>query len=873
MTEDMPNEIDRSADSEQLPAAREVLRAPGPYVRQLRDRLRQRLTDGPGRAGAVAIVGAGILLMAFFVFVIVMIVLTPSVDELANSQESQATVVFSADGEQLARFYRQNRTWVPIDSISPTVITALIDTEDHRFYKHWGIDVTRTFGAVLKTAGGNRQGGSTITMQLVRNAYPQVGDDFALKRKLREWLAAIRVEQHLEKDEILEIYLNTVPFNYNAYGIEAAARTYYDVPASRLDTLQAATLVGMLKGTAIYNPVRNPRAAHERRNVVLEQMHEHGHLTEAQLVHLRRLPTKLQFSPLTTETNRAPHFAEHVRQWLRDWAEGKNYDIYADGFRVYTTIDAGLQREAEEGVREVLDGLQAVVDVTWSRRSPPLSSANMSAYQRMQGDVEPFAYYWESNADVLPAFIRNTDRFKALVEGGAGETEALQRLQRDPDFVDSVKTSQTQLQAGFVAIDPNSGQIKAWVGGRNFERNKYDHVAQSKRQPGSTFKPFVYAAAIEKGYSPDDRLQDVKISYVDPQTKKVWEPGNFGGETGRDIALRDGLAQSVNTVTAQLIIDVGADRVAELARRAGIRSDLEAVPSLGLGTSVVTLLEMASAYSTIANGGRYYEPLFITRIEDRDGNVLAEFQPNGEQALEERTAYAVLDMMRGVVDGGTGTRIRGQYGARGDLAAKTGTTQHAADGWFMLAHPELVMGTWVGFPSPAITFRTRYWGQGAHNALHVVGNVFRRLDLSPSARFPAPSGYLRQDGGRLLVMQDQGQGASSLEERADAGVAAADRQLAPGSLQQDRLAEDAGGTRGERLAEDAGGGQRNRGAGDAGSGQRDGGRDSGEQRGNDRAASDERPAPSDDAEALNRQERENSRVRDYLKRLRERDNQ
>src|SRR5690606_9545155 len=310
-----------------------------------------------------------------------------------------------------------------------------------------------------------------ITMQLVRNAYPEIGDDPALVRKFEEWLTALQVERHYEKDEILEIYLNTVPWNYNAFGIEAAARTYYGKPAAALDTLEAAMLVGMLKGTSLYNPVRNPEAATERRNVVLRQMVEAGTLTEAQYERLSRRGLGLDFTPTTSEQNRAPYFAEHVRAWLRDWAEGEDLDIYTAGLRVYTTIDSRLQQAAEAAVREELDLLQAVVDVSWSRRSL-FVSGNPEAYVARRDGAEPFAYYWEANPDVLPAFIKQTQPFRARVEGGQGEREALAALRADTAFVDSLKAAMTRLQAGLVAVDPEDGHVKAWVGGRDFEQNK-----------------------------------------------------------------------------------------------------------------------------------------------------------------------------------------------------------------------------------------------------------------------------------------------------------------------------------------------------------------------------------------------------------------
>ncbi|HET6568222.1 MAG TPA: transglycosylase domain-containing protein [Rhodothermales bacterium] len=671
----------------------------------------------------VPLLGALFVLIAAIV-IVVFVIRTPSAAGLGQSRLAEATSVYTADGKLLTRYYQENRRWVSLDSISPNVVHALIDTEDERFYQHHGIDVMRTVGAAFKTARGNVQGGSTITMQLVRNIYPDIADDPDLIRKFKEWIMAIKLEDRYSKDEILEMYLNTVPFLYNAFGIDAGARTYFGKPAIDLNVIEAATLVGMLKGPTLYNPARNPKISHERRNTVLRQMVKYGDLPEQKYRTLAAQPTPLRFSPITPENNLAPYFAEYVRNWLKDWAKDRGIDIYTNGLRVYTTLDSKMQQAAEEAVKKEGQFLQDVVNKSWGG----------SGEDRLAG-------FWRRNPSVLDRLVRNDDPYRQLVDQGVDGDEALAKLKDDQTYLDSLKNAMGRLEAGFIAINPNNGFIKAWVGGRDYSVDKYDHVFLAKRQVGSTFKPFVYGTALALGYSENYALPDVQMQYVNRETGQVWSPGNFEGEggDGRMLTLKQGLAYSVNTVTAQLIMRVGPKRVAAFAHRAGITSHLDAVPSLALGTSSLSLYEMASAYTTFAENGVHHEPIAVTRIEDSKGQVLATFGPQGEQVIPPRVAYGTLDMLRGVVDFGTGVRIRNQYHLRGALAGKTGTTQNAADGWFMLIHPDLVMGAWVGFSSPLVTFRTAYWGQGAHNALRVVGEFAQHVDLPEDAVFKRPT--------------------------------------------------------------------------------------------------------------------------------------
>ncbi len=675
----------------------------------------------------------------------------PATRQLENPSYQLATVAYTSDGEVLARYAFQNRSWASYDDISPHVINALVATEDRRFYDHWGVDMRGIFAALADLVTEfDLRGASTISQQLARNLYNEkIGREVTITRKLKEMVTAVRLERRYSKREIIEMYLNTVAFGQNAYGIEAAAQTYFGASSDSLDALQSATLVGMLQATTYYNPIRNPENAQNRRNVVLAGMMRQGYLSEAFFEQNHNEPIETDFHSASLDASLAPYFAEYVRNWLRAWSQESGHNFYEEGLRVYTTLDSELQQLASGAVKEKADGLQAVFDFEWSRSGNYYLGSDTEAYLNASG-YEPFEYFWESQPELVNNFIRETPHFQNLLQEGRSDEEALEQLRQSQPFIDSLRAEKTRLEAGLVSIDPRTGYVRAWVGGRDFSEDKYDKVSIARRQPGSTFKPFVYTAAIDNGYSPYYTLPDSTIRYR-TATGEIWSPSNFGGASGEMKTLSQGLANSLNTITARVITElVTPETVAFYARRMGIRrSELDAVASLALGTSEVTLLEMVAAYSTLANGGPYNEPVAVTRIEDRSGNVLYEATPSPEEALPEATAYTVIDMMRGVVDYGTGVRIRYQWGVNGlDLAGKTGTTQESADGWFMLVHPDLVTGAWVGFNDRRVTFRSNFWGQGAHNALFLVGDYYQRIMQSDEvqlsdATFPMPQNYDR----------------------------------------------------------------------------------------------------------------------------------
>jgi len=699
----------------------------------------------------------------------------PPLTEIENPEFQLATIAYTADGQELARYARQNRSWVYYDDISPHVINALWATEDHRFYDHWGIDVFRTVVSVgksvlakLQIPGFDVQGGSTISQQLARNLYnSRIGKEQTIGRKMKEWVTAVQLERRYTKNEIIEMYLNTVEYPYNAFGIEAAARTFYGKDPRDLNELEAATLVGMLKGITRYNPISRQERARQRRNVVLAQMVKRDVLAPEFLEAHRADSVGAVYHSAAITQSIAPHYAEEVRKQLSRWAEENGYDIYDDGLIAYTTLDSRMQAMAQAAVDSLMPCFEAIADFEWSEQGNEFrvltNADNPCGYlgeQELRG-YTPWIEFWNEYPSILEGSITRTEHYRSHRRAGLSRNEAVAALKANETFLDSLKTVVTRPEVGFVALDPQTGFVKAWIGGRNLNNEWFDKVSIAERQPGSTFKPFLYTAAIDVGISQYYTLPNDTLTYVDP-AGNVWSPSNSGEPAnGEMMTLREALARSINTVSARLILEVGAPNVAFYARRMGITSPLAEVPALALGVSDVNLLELTTAYAAFANGGLLYEPTLIWRIEDQGGNVLFEADQAPTEALSEATAYTMTDMLRGVIQQGTGIRMNSQYGmADYDLAGKTGTTQNSADTWFMLMHPDLVMGSWMGFNNPGYRFRTNYWGQGARSALHIVGAFMRSITaegetfISESARFPAPSRYgLEQDAAQSDSLQ------------------------------------------------------------------------------------------------------------------------
>ncbi len=685
----------------------------------------------------------------------------PSIQELENPRTAIASEVRSRDGAVLDRYFIENRTYVSIDNISPNAINALIATEDHRFFNHWGVDTQSLMRLPYYWIQQQFQGGSTISQQLARNLYRNIGFEVSVTRKLREMITAVQIELNYTKSEIIEMYLNTVEFSNSAFGIESASRTHFGKPANDLTVLEAATLIGQLRAVYAYNPRFFNERATQRRNVVLSLMARHGFISDDIFNNLREEELVLNYQPPSRSGRESRFFGEYVRQQVRGWVEENGYDLYSDGLVIYTTIDSRLQRHAERAVTERLEEFQPIFQREWTE--PGRSYMNR---------------LWEQYPQFLRDYIRETDRYKNGFSKYDTNQESVvfENLMADEAYIDSLKRVKTKLQASFTAIEPNNGHILAWVGGADYGTQQFDHVHQSRRQAGSTFKPFVYAVAIDNGYMPYHRFSKYPVSFIEP-SGRMWNPKDPSVPAGPEmVPLREALARSLNNVTVRLLPEIagapGTNRTADLQPAARMIQSMavnlginigqsQVYPSIALGTAEVTLLELVSAYTTFVNQGVHIDPIAITRIEDKEGNVLVEYFPEySQEAISPETAYMMLDMMRGVVRGGvnsdgtsyhgTGVRLRNAYNIQQDVAGKTGTTQNSADNWFVAMMPHIVMGSWVGGEDRRIRFPTNSpssIGQGARTALPIVGTFINNVTSDPDAPwstdgFSPPPGFV-----------------------------------------------------------------------------------------------------------------------------------
>lgn len=651
----------------------------------------------------------------------------PSRKELKNKRNDTASEVYTADSVLMGRYFIYDRTNISYKQIDTSVIKALVATEDVRFYQHQGIDYHSLGRVLVKTLLLQKEssgGGSTLTQQLVKNLYPRKDRRFLEMpvNKVREMIVARRLEDVYSKSEILELYLNTVSFGGTIFGVERAARYFFNVPARKLKPEQAAVLIGMLKATTSYNPRLHPERSRKRRNVVIGQMAKYGYLRPSQADSLQKMVLVLKQEIKEKEENLAPYFREQLRVELADWCasqtkpNGDPYNLYTDGLKIYTTISSRVQREAERAISIRMAALQKQFDAHWKGRSP-----------------------WGNDRSVLSNAQKYSVRYKLMKEQGSSESEieaAFARpvpmtlfswngpIRRTMSPMDSLAYYQKFLNAGLISMEPQTGYVRAWVGGINHRIFKYDHIL-SQRQVGSTFKPIVYAAALQKGVRPCDYLENKLTTYTEYED---WAPRNADNQYGGKYSLEGALSHSVNTVSAQLILKAGVPATVRLARDMGIHSDLPPVPSLALGTANLSLLEMVGAYTTFANEGKVSEPVYVTRIVDRTGRVLRENKPkHHKQVLSAENAAIMLHMMEAVVNEGSGERLRSSFGLSLDIAGKTGTTQNQTDGWFIGIVPGLVTGVWVGGESPLVRFRTLDMGQGARTALPVWGEFISRL--------------------------------------------------------------------------------------------------------------------------------------------------
>lgn len=664
----------------------------------------------------------------------------PTDSEVRLFRNMEASEVYSIDNVLLYRFDRENRLNVPFDSIPQHVVEALISSEDSRFYEHSGVDLKSLMRVMVKTVilgDKSSGGGSTISQQLVKNYFPRTSYRFLSTpiNKFEEMVAAYKLENHFTKEQIIEFYFNTVPFGDSAFGIESASQRFFGTSTSRLTIEQGAVLVGMLKATYTYNPLKFPEVSKERRDVVLNLMSQENYISETFKDSVVAIPLHTTPTRLTRHQGKAKYFTEHVRLKMNEWLEnnrkpsGKKYDLYKDGLKIYTTLNYKMQEYAEKAVARRLKILQNDFDRQWGNEDP-----------------------WHETPVVLANAIKNSGRYKNYKKAGLSEESILDSLNKPVEMrifshdgdrnismspLDSIKNSMRLLHASFIALEPKTGHIKAYVGGIDENYFQYDHVT-STRQVASSFKPFVFAAAIEDGISPCEMYPNVLIRY--PQYED-WEPNNSDYIYGGEFSVWGALAASVNTVTVQIMEKVGLNKIIALAENMGIETEIPPVPSLSLGTAELSLLEMARAYTTFPNYGNPVHEVSILKIEDRDGvslNILP-VQETG-QVFSEKTGEIMVEMLKRVVSQGIAAPLRYDFQLYNDIGGKTGTSQSQADGWFVGFTSNLVTGAWVGAENPAIHFRTMEFGQASRTALPINGEFLKLLNNDVSFKH-----YLNED--------------------------------------------------------------------------------------------------------------------------------
>ena len=675
----------------------------------------------------------------------------PSFEELENPKSNLASEVYSADGVLLGTIHRDKRINVGYDELSPNIVNALLATEDIRFHSHSGVDTRSVFRVLIRNIiGGKRSagGGSTITQQLAKNLFPrQEGLSYHQVAiiKLKEWVTAARLERRYTKEEIIAMYLNTVDFGSHAFGIKAASRTYFDTSPDSLKAEEAAVLVGMLKAPSWFHPVRNPERAFNRRQVVIYQMGRYGFLSQNQYDSIADIPLDMsRFSIQDHRAGLATYFREFLRAELTKWSrdrlkpDGTPYDIYTDGLKIHTTIDSRMQQHAEDAVHEhMANYLQPLFFDHWKGYPD-------APYDE---DLEP-----EDIERLMELSMRRSDRFLSMRRAGIPMDSIIESFHNpvrmrifswegEIDTVltpmDSIRYYKHFLNTGLMSVEPQTGFVRAYVGGINYRHFKYDHVTQGKRQVGSTFKPFLYTLAMQEGgFSPCTRVPNVPVSF-DLHDGTTWEPKNASSRReGEMVSLKWALANSVNYISAYLMKRYSPGAVIRLVRRMGITSHIDPVYAIALGTPDLSVFEMTGAMATYANKGVYTEPIFITRIEDQNGNLIESFAPNTNEAMSEETAYLMIELLKGVVESGTGIRLRFRYNMYYPIAGKTGTTQNNSDGWFIGITPTLATGVWVGAEDRATRFREISLGQGANMALPIWALFMQRVYDDSRLSFP-----------------------------------------------------------------------------------------------------------------------------------------
>ncbi|HOO95314.1 MAG TPA: transglycosylase domain-containing protein [Proteiniphilum sp.] len=735
--------------------------------------------------------GVAFLLLLFTLISVGAVGYLPQISELENPIDKYASQVISTDNELLFTYSQSddNRIFVDYSDLSPHLIDALIATEDIRYYSHSGIDFISVGRAVVKTMLLNREssgGGSTITQQLAKLLYsPRASNKLQrVFQKPVEWVIAAKLERFYTKDEIINLYLNKYDFNYNAVGIESAARTYFNKTPKELNIEESAMLIGMLKNSSLYNPVRRPEVTRDRRNVVLSQMEKYDYLSRQEADSLKQLPVTIDFNRSGHVDIAAPYYRQHLAKilmakepqrknyasWQRQqfsedslaWAEdplygwcnknkkadGSSYDIYTDGLKIYSTLDSRMQRHAEAAVKEQLGGYlqEQFFREKKGKKYAPYSS-----------DVS------DQVEDLLTTAMKQSDRYRILKKEGMSDAAILKNFkeekvemkvfswdQREVDTLmtpwDSIRYHKNFLRTGFMAMDPLTGHVKAYVGGPDFKFFKYDMVSTGKRQIGSTIKPYLYTLAMEEGMTPCDQVMHQPITLM-TETGKEWTPRNPGHTSGEMVSIKWGLQRSSNWVTAYLMKQFSPYAFARMLGSFGLKTPAPPVVSLALGPNEASVYEMVGAYSSFINRGIRVEPMLVTRIEDSHGNEVATFVPRMKEIFSESSSYKMLDMLKGVVDGGTGSRLRRVYNLKGEMGGKTGTTNNNSDGWFMSFTPNLVAGCWVGGEERSIHFDRMAYGQGASMALPIHGIFYQKvyadkeLNYSDDGKFEIPAEF------------------------------------------------------------------------------------------------------------------------------------
>jgi len=665
----------------------------------------------------------------------------PKIEDLQNPQINLATEIISSDGKILGKYYLENRVNVKYKDLSPYLVNGLIATEDARFADHSGIDLRGLFRVFFRTVIGGDQsggGGSTLSQQLAKMLFPREKNQSKIQlamRKIKEWIIAARLEQQYTKEEILTMYINKFDFINLAVGIKSASKIYFNITPDSLKIEQAAMLVGMCKNPALFNPLRRADTTLHRRNVVMNQMVKYGYLSEQKYDSLKVRPLGINFQQEDHNLGLAPYLRENLRdKFMKKWCaenpkpDGVQYDVYRDGLKIYTTIDSRMQRYAEQAMEEHMKDVQ--------------QKFFKECKQKKNAPFDWRVTKEEINS-IMASSMKRSERYRVLKEQGLSPDE-IEKIFSIPvpmkifswkgEFdttmspMDSIRYYKSYLRTGFMSMDPHTGYIKAWVGGINYKHFKYDQVKTAKRQVGSTFKPFVYALAIMEGWSPCQKIPNVPVTFEIPD-QPPWTPKNSSEEkyNGKMLTMQFALALSINSITAYIMKQFGPEPVVQLAKRLGITSQLDAVPSLCLGTADISLYEMVGAMSTFANQGTRVEPIFVTRIEDKNGRVLSDFPQHSEEVMDEEKAYIMIQLLKGATSYGTGVRLRYRYKLTQPMGGKTGTTQNHSDGWFMGITPDLVSGVWVGGEDRSIHFSSLNEGQGASMALPVFAYYMQKV--------------------------------------------------------------------------------------------------------------------------------------------------